>query len=304
MTMTSSDFRSSVEPVLNHIFDGIYKQKPEEWRQVFETDPNPIKRRYHEEPVFYGFGLAPNKPEGEPIVYDEGGEQYRARYFYQEYALAFALTRALRDDSEMFPVAQRMSKHLAISMRQTKEQIGADIFNRAFNSSYVGGDGVSLISTSHPLASGGTQSNQASTTALLSEASLEQLITQVRLAVDGRGKFIELSPDKLVVAPANTYNAGRILKSVLRSGTGNNDANIVKDMGWVPGGIAQMTRLTNTNAWFLTTDAPEGLKYLERVGMETGSEGDFETDNMRYKAYMRFAMGWTDYLGLFGNQGV
>lgn len=307
--MTTADFRSEVLPFIVDIYDGIYKEHKEQYSQVFETVSNPTRRSEHLEPVMYGFGNFRQKPEGTTFVYDKGGEQFVARYLYIEYGLAFAVTRALRDDVEdLYPVVSRNSKHLARSKRNTKETIGADIFNRAFDANYPGGDGVALLATNHPLvtptANGQSTYSNTATAASLSEASIEQLGIQISKAVDGRGKYVDISEDMLVVPPDLKYQAERLTKSVLRTGTGNNDISALVSMGMFPKGWMEMTRLSSTTAWFIKTNAPEGLKYLPRADDEPVSEGDFETDNLRVRGYFRCAFGWTNPQGLYGNQGV
>lgn len=307
--MTTADFRSEVLPFIVDIYDGTYKQQPEQYPKLFETVPNPTQRSEHLEPVMYGFGNFRQKPEGTTFVYDKGGEQFVARYVYVEYGLAYAVTRALRDDvEELYPVVTRNSKHLAVSKRNTKETIAADIFNRAFNTSYPGGDGVPLLSASHPLvtptANGSSTYSNLSTAASLAEASVEQLGINISKAVDARGKYMQIKGQMLAVPPDLQFQAERLTKSVLRTGTGNNDVSAMVSMGLFPKGWMQVTRLTSTTAWFIPTDAPEGLKYLPRADDEPVSEGDFETDNLRVRGYFRCAFGWTNPQGLYGNQGV
>lgn len=307
--MTTADFRSEVLPFIVDIYDGIYKEQPEQYSKVFEKVANPTQRAEHQEPVMYGFGNFRQKPEGTTFAYDKGGEQFVAKYVYIEYGLAFAVTRALRDDAEdMYPVVSRNSKHLARSKRNTKETIATDIFNRAFNSSYPGGDAVPLLSASHPLvtptANGAATYDNRATAASLSEASIEQLGINISKATDARGKYVDISEEMLIVPPDLKYVAERLTKSVLRTGTGNNDVSAMVSLGMFPKGWMEMTRLTSTTAWFIKTNAPEGLKYLPRADDEPVSEGDFETDNLRVRGYFRCAFGWTNPQGLYGNQGV
>ena len=300
--MRSTDFRSIVEPILNECFDGIYEQRKDEWSRVFREEQG-IPRNYHEEPVLYGFGAAPQLPDGTPISYQQGGVLFLQRYIYNVYGLAFALTKVLVEDGDHIRIGQVYAKHLAQSLIETKETLSANVLNRAFNSSYVGGDGVSLINTSHPIVNG-TFSNQLSTAANLSQTSLEQMLIQIRQAVDNNGKKIRLVPRQLVVAPGNIFQAEVLLKSVLRAGSANNDINPVKSIGLLDEGAAVLSRLTNANAWWVQTDAPEGLKLLMRRALEKTMEGDFETDSMRYKATERYQVGWTDPRSLFGTAGV
>jgi hypothetical protein len=300
--MVSVDFRSIVEPILNEEFDGVYDQRADEWKQVFK-EVQGIPRQYHEEPVLYGFGAAPELPEGMPVTYRSGGVLFIKRYIYKVYGMAFALTKVLVEDGDHIRIGQTYSRHLAQSLIETKETLCANILNRSFNNSYPGGDGVSLINTAHPIV-GGTFSNRLSTDANLSQTSLEQLLIQIRNAVDNNGKRIRLTPTKLVVSPSNVFQAEVLLKSVLRAGTANNDINPVKSMGLLSGGQANLSRLTSTTAWWVQTDAPEGMKLLMRRKLEKTMEGDFETDSMRFKATERYEPGWTDPRAEFGTPGV
>ena len=300
--MRSTDFRSVVEPILNETFNGVYDQRADEWKQVFEERKG-IPRNYHEEPVLYGFGAAPELPDGMAVTYQSGGVLFLQRYLYKVYGLAFALTKVLVEDGDHIRIGQTYAKHLAQSLIETKETLAANILNRAFNSSYTGGDGVSLVSGSHPIVTG-TFSNQLTTAAALSQTSLEQMLIQIRNAVDNNGKRIRLTPKKIVTGPSNVFQAEVLLNSALRAGTANNDINPVKSMGLLSGGQANMSRITSTTSWFIQTDAPEGLKVLMRRGLEKSMEGDFETDSMRYKATERYALGWTDPRGIFGTAGV
>ena len=300
--MRSTDFRSIVEPILNEEFNGVYDQRTDEYTQVFKTF-NGIPRNYHEEPVLFGFGAAPELPDGMPVTYQSGGVLFIQRYVYRVYGLAFALTKVLVEDGDHIRIGQTYARHLAQSLIETKETLGANVLNRAFNPAYVGGDGVSLISNAHPIANG-SFSNQLSTAASLSQTPLEQMLIQIRNAVDNNGKRIRLTPKKIVAGPSNVFQAEVLLKSVLRTGTANNDINPVKSMGMLDGGQANLSRITSTTAWWVETDAPEGLKLVMRRGLEKSMEGDFETDSMRYKATERYAFGWTDPRGVFGTPGV
>ena len=300
--MRSTDFRSIVEPILNECFDGVYDQRSDEWSHVFREQMG-IPRNYHEEPVLYGFGAAPQLPDGTPVSYQQGGVLFLQRYVYNVYGLAFALTKVLVEDGDHIRIGQVYAKHLAQSLVETKELLAANVLNRAFNSSYTGGDGVSLTNTAHPIVNG-TFSNQLSTAANLSQTSLEQMLIQVRQAVDNNGKKIRLQPLKLVVAPGNVFQAEVLLKSVLRTGTANNDINPVKSIGLIPEGAAVLSRLTSATNWWVQTDAPEGLKLMMRRGLEKTMEGDFETDSMRYKATERYTISWTDPRAVYGTQGV
>jgi hypothetical protein len=300
--MRSTDFRSIVEPILNECFDGVYDQRKDEWSRVFREEQG-IPRNYHEEPVLYGFGAAPQLPDGSPVSYQQGGVLFLKRYVYNVYGLAFALTKVLVEDGDHIRIGQVYAKHLAQSLIETKETLSANVLNRAFNASYAGGDGVALNSASHPIVTG-TVSNLLSTSANLSQTSLEQMLIQIRQAVDNNNKKIRLVPRQLVVAPGNVFQAEVLLKSVLRAGTANNDINPVKSIGLMDEGATVLSRLTNANAWWVQTDAPEGMKLLMRRALEKTMEGDFETDSMRYKATERYDVGFTDWRSMYGTPGV
>ena len=300
--MRSTDFRSIVEPILNECFDGVYDQRADEWSRVFREEDG-IPRNYHEEPVLYGFGAAPQLPDGTPVTYQQGGVLFLQRYVYKVYGLAFALTKVLVEDGDHIRLGQVYARHLAQSLVETKELLSANVLNVAFNSAYTGGDGVSLVSTAHPIVNG-TFSNQLATSANLSQTSLEQMLIQVRQAVDNNGKKIRLVPRQLVVAPGNIFQAEVLLKSVLRTGNANNDINPVKSIGLLDEGAAVISRLTSSTAWWVQTDAPEGMKLLMRRRLEKTMEGDFETDSMRYKATERYTVGFTDPRAIYGTPGV
>ncbi len=300
--MRSSDFRSIVEPILNESFDGIYEQRKDEWKQ-FATEEQGIPRSYQEEVMLYGMGAAPEIGDGQPVTYQSGGELYKVRYTFKQYGLAYALTKVLVEDGDHIRIGNTFSKHLAQSMIETKETVMANLLNRAFNSSYKGGDGVELCSASHPVI-GGNQSNLLATAANLSQTSLEQMLIQIRNAEDSNGKKIRLMPKNIVTGTSNTFQAEVILKSVLRSGTANNDINAIKSMGLLQGETGIVSRMTSNTAWFVQTDAQNGLKLLMRRRLQKSMEGDFETDSVRYKATERYGQGWTDWRKMYGTPGV
>ena len=298
--MRSTQFRSIVEPILNQAFDGVYDQRTDEYKSVF-TEETGTPRAYHEEVVLYGMGAAPKLADGQAITYDEGGQLYVQRYTYDVYGLAFALTKVLVEDGDHIRLGSTMSKHLALAMDETLETVTCNHLNRAFTSGYNGGDGVSLISASHPVI-GGVQTNVL-TSAALSQTSLEQALIQVRQASDSRGKRIRVTPKKLVIHPSNMLTAEVLLKSVLRTGTNNNDINPVKTTTSLSDAVV-MSRMTSPTAWFVQTDVRDGLKVLWRRKLEKAMEGDFETDSVRYKSTMRFGSGWTDWRSMYGNVGA
>ena len=301
--MRSTDFRSIVEPILNECFDGVYDQRSDEWSRVFREEDG-IPRNYHEEPVLYGFGAAPLLADGTPVTYQQGGVLFLKRYVYSVYGLAFALTKVLVEDGDHIRIGQVYARHLAQSLIETKETLAANVLNNAFTGgASAGGDGVALNSASHPIVNG-TFSNLLATSANLSQTSLEQMLIQIRQAVDNNGKKIRLVPRQLVVAPGNVFQAEVLLKSVLRAGNANNDINPVKSIGLLDEGAAVISRLTSPTAWWVQTDTPEGMKLLMRRRLEKTMEGDFETDTMRYKATERYDVGFTDPRAMYGTPGV
>lgn len=305
--MRSTDFRSVVEPILNQVFDGVYKQRADEYKKVFSEETG-IARSYQEEPMLYGMPAAAMLPDGMPVSYESGGQLFVKRYTYDVYGSAFAITKVLKEDGDHIRIGSTFAKHLAQAMTETLETVTANHLNRAFTSGYVGGDGVVLCSNAHTDVTGAaaganSRSNLLTTAAALSQTSLEQMLIQIRQAEDPRGKKITLAPKKLVVAPANMLTAEVLLNSILRSGTNNNDLNPVKSMNLL-GDVVVMSRLTSGTAWFVQTDAQNGLKVVWRRKLEKSMEGDFETDSVRYKATMRFGSGWTDWRSLFGTPGA
>lgn len=300
--MRTSDLRSVVEPLVNEIFDGIYALRKDEWKQIFKEEPGrPYK--YHEEPVLYGFGAAPEMPEGTPVQYQAGGELFTKRYIPKVFGLAFAITQVLVEDGEHLNVAATYAKHLANALIETLETRCANVINRYATAGYTGGDGVVLGSTAHPIF-GGTFSN-LSTSAVLSQTSLEQMLIDIRTnGVDNNGKKIRVSPQRLVVPPALEFQAEVLLNSTLRAGTANNDINPVKSKSMLTDGVAVISRLTSAANWFINTDAQNGLKVIMRRRLKRSMEGDFETDSLRYKATQRHDEGWTDPRALWCNAGV
>lgn len=300
--MRSTDFRSIVEPILNEVFDGVYDQRDDEYTGAFKTRPG-TPRAYHEEPVLYGFGAAPEVPDGNPFSYQQGGTFFIQRYTYRVYGLAFALTKVLVEDGEHIRVGKVFSEHLAQSMVETKETLCASVINYAYNSSYLGGDGVSLGNSAHPIV-GGTFSNILATPAALSQTSLEQMLIQVRNAVDNNNKKIRLKAIRLLVPPQLMMQAEVIQKSVLRAGTNDNDLNPVKSMALLRDDPAVLSRMTSTTQWGLITDAPRGLQLMTRRKLEKSMEGDFDTDSMKYKSSERYWPSWTDPRGFYSTAGV
>ncbi|CAB5219315.1 Bacteriophage Mu, GpT [uncultured Caudovirales phage] len=301
--MRSTDFRAVVEPILNEVFDGVYQQRDDEWKG-FVTQITGIPRNYHEEVMLFGMNTAPEMPDGTPVSYDQGGTLYITRFIYKIYGLAYALTKVLMEDGDHIRIGSTFSKHLAQSMIETKETLCANLLNFAFTPGYVGGDGVTLIANNHPISQGRTYSNKLSTDAAMSQTSVEQLLIQIRSAVDNNGKRIRLKAEQLVVPPALEFQAEVILKSVLRSGGADNDLNPIKSTGMLPNGAHVVTRLSSSKAWFVQTNAENGLMLVMRRPLERSTEGDFETDSMRYKATERYATGWHDARNMYGTIGL
>jgi hypothetical protein len=301
--MRSTDFKAVVEPILNEGFDGVYDQRKDEWKGLFHEQAG-LARAYQEEYVQYGFAAAPELPDGTPVSYQSGGVLFTQRYVPKVYGLAYALTKVLVEDSEHVSQGKIYSKHLAQSLIETKETVAANVINRMTNGSYLGGDGKALIATDHPIV-GGSFSNRLTTDAALSQTAVEQLLIQIRNAVDNSGKRINISADTLIISPSNMFQAEVILKSTLKSGSANNDVNAVKSMGLISG-TKVISRLTSSTMWGITTSVNKdnGLKLIMRRKLERSMEGDFETDSMRYKATERYAVGWTDPRGFFATPGL
>lgn len=300
--MRNTDFRAIVEPILNEEFDGVYDQRKDEYLQTFKVRKG-ISRDRHEEPVLFGFGAAPELPEGMPITYQAGGTLWLKEYLYKRYGLAFALTSTLIEDGDHIRIGSVYSQHLAQSLIETKETLCANVYNNAFNSSYPGGDGVSLINSAHPIAVGSFSNTIAASA--LSQTSAEQMLVQIRNnGVDNNQKKIHLDPATLVVPPALEFQAEVIVKSVLRSGTANNDLNAIKSRGYLNKGVAVFTRMTSTTNWFVDIEnVTKGLSVMMRSALKKSMEGDFETDSWRYKAIERYDVGFTDPRNSFGNAG-
>jgi hypothetical protein len=303
--MRSTDFRPIVEPILNKAFDGVYNQRDDEYKQIFKEETG-IARSYHEEPLLYGMGAAPMKPDGTPVAYDAGGVLYTQRITYDEYGIAHAMTKVLFEDGDHIRIGTIYAKHQAQSMKETIETVTANHLNRAFNSSYLGGDGVALCSNAHVSADGAAVGSASRTNlltaAVLSQTSLEQGLITVRQSKDPRGKPVTMKPKQLIVDPGNMLTAEVLLRSVLRTGNANNDINPINSTGLVSKAIT-LTRLTSPTAWFIQTDCDNGLKVLWRRKMDKSMEGDFETDSVRYKSTMRFGSKWIDWRCIYGNAG-
>jgi len=301
MAISRAQLLKELLPGLNALFGLEYSRYGEEHKEIYETETS--ERSFEEETKLSGFSAAPVKNEGSAIAYDNAQEAWTARYNHETIALGFSLTEEAIEDNLYDSLSARYTKALARGMAYTKQVKSAATLNNGFSSAYTGGDGVSLFSTAHPLVSGGTNSNRPSTAADLNETSLEAAVIQISLWTDERGLLIAAKPRKLCVPPALQFVATRLLETELRVGTTDNDVNALKNNGSIPEGYCINHFLTDTNAWFLTTDVPNGMKHFVRTPMSTGMDGDFDTGNVRYKARERYSFGWSDPLGMFGSPG-
>jgi len=288
-------------PGLNAVWGKEYMEHPQEWRDIFASESSTKGRE--EEVLMPGFGLAPIKNEGAGISYDTTSQGYTSTYTHVEYGLGFIVTRKAIDDNQYEKKALGSTRDLAFSFRQTKENVGANVLNRGFNSSYTGGDAKELLATDHPIQAG-TFQNELTTPADLSEAALEDICVLIMNAVNDRGLRISLMPKSLIVPPALVFEATRILKSQGQNDSANNAINALRSMGMFPEGAKVNHYLTDADAWFVKTNAPNGLKMFERVSPEFAQDNDFDTSNLKYKGYERYSFGWTDPRGIFGSAGA
>ena len=302
MAITRSQLLKELEPGLNALFGLEYDRYDNEHTEIFDTESS--DRAFEEEVMLSGFGQAPVKGEGSAIAYDSANEAYTARYTHETIALAFAITEEAVEDNLYDRLSSRYTRALARSMSNTKQVKAASVLNNAFSSSYKGGDGVALCSNAHPTVGGGNFSNIPATPADLNETSLEQALIDISGFIDERGLKIALRGMKLIVPPALQFTAERILVSDLRVGTADNDINAMKSMGMLPQGYTINHFLTDPDAWFIKTDAPNGLKHFVRSPIKTAMEGDFDTGNVRYKARERYSFGWSDPRAIYGSEGA
>lgn len=300
--INSSSFAKALWPGVNAWYGKAYAEYPVEWDALF--DKHTSRRAWEEDVGVTSFGLAVEKNEGAPISYDTEKQGFTTRYRHIVYALGFIITREIMEDDLYDVVGQRRAQGLAFSMRQTKEIVGANVYNRAFNSSYTGGDGKELLATDHPNVAGGTWSNELATASDISEAALEQASIDISLLKNDRGLQIALRPVKIIIPPQLEFETARILKTVGRVGTDLNDVNALKELGKFSGGMIVNHYLTDSDAWFIRTNAPHGMKYFERRADEFTTDDDFDTENAKFKATARYSFGWTDPRGLFGSPGA
>ena len=300
--ITTGAHPKALWPGVQAWFGAKYDEHPVECTALFDTSPR-SKKNFEEDVQMTGFGLMPAKPEGNATTYDDHSQDWVKRYVPTAYSMGYIVTKEELDDNLYLERSFQRAGMLAFSARQTKENVGANVYNRAFDSGYLGGDAKELLATDHPQSSGGTFSNELAVAANLSEASLEDIAIQIANATNPRGLKISLRPTSLVVPPALMFEAQRILKSTLQSDTANNDTNALRTMGVIPK-VTINHYLTSTTAWFVRTNCPNGLKFIPRIGLEFTQDNDFDTENAKAKCYERYDFGWTDPRGLYGSAGV
>jgi len=301
MAISRAQLLKELIPGLNALFGLEYSRYGEEHKEIYETETS--ERSFEEETKLSGFSAAPVKNEGQAIAYDNAQEAWTARYNHETIAMGFAVTEEAMEDNLYDSLSSRYTKALARGMAYTKQIKAANILNNGFSSQFTYGDGQSLFSTAHPLVNGSTNSNRPTTGADLNETSLENAVIQIAGWTDERGLLIAAKPKKLILPVALQFVATRLLETELRVGTNNNDINAIKSNGVIPEGYTVNHYLTDTNAWFLTTDVPNGLKHFVRTPLTNSTDGDFDTGNFRYKARERYSFGVSDPLGIFGSPG-
>lgn len=299
--ITSSSFAKALWPGVNAWYGRAYNEYPEEYTKLF--DKHTSSKAFEEDVGISSFGLAVQKAEGAPISYDSERQGFITRYQHAVYALGFIITREMMEDDQYDVIGKRKAEGLAFSMRQTKEVIAANVYNRAFTAGYVGGDGVTMVSASHPNIKGGTWSNQIATAADLSEAALEQACIDIAGFTNDAGLLIAVRPKSLVIPRQLIFEAKRILGTDGRVGTDNNDLNAIKTLGSIPEVITNHF-LTDTDAWFIRTDVKDGLKYMERRADSFDMDNDWDTENAKFKATARYSFGWTDPRAIYGSAGA
>ena len=301
MAISRSQLLKELLPGLNALFGLEYARYGEEHKELYETESS--ERSFEEETKLSGFSAAPVKSEGAAIAYDNAQEAWTTRYSHETIALGFSITEEAIEDNLYDSLSARYTKALARGMAYTKQVKGASVLNNGFSASYLGGDGVTLFSTSHPTVNGGVNANTPSTQVDLNETSLEAAVIQIAAWTDERGLLIAAKPRKLVVPPALMFVATRLLETNLRVGTNNNDVSAIVNNGTIPEGYTVNHFLTDVNAWFMLTDVPNGLKHFVRTPLQNSMDGDFDTGNVRYKSRERYSFGWSDPLGAWGSSG-
>ena len=300
MAISRGQLVKELEPGLNALFGLEYKNYANEHAEIFDTENS--DRAFEEEVMLSGFANAPVKAEGTGVSFDNAQETFTARYTHETLALAFAITEEAIEDNLYDRLASRYTKALARSMANTKQVKAAKVLNNGFGTA-DGGDGKELLAADHPIVTG-TEQNELTTAADLNETSLEQALIDIAALTDERGLKIAARGMKLIVPSALQFTAERLMKSAQRTGTADNDINAVKSMGMIPSGYTVNHYLTDTDAWFIKTDVPNGLKHFVRAPLKTAMEGDFTTGNVRYKARERYSFGFSDWRGIFGSPGA
>jgi hypothetical protein len=302
MAISRAQLLKELLPGLNALFGLEYARYGEEHKQIFETETS--ERSFEEETKLSGFSAAPVKNEGSAIAYDNAQEVFTARYNHETIALGFSLTEEAIEDNLYDSLSARYTKALARAMAYTKQTKAAAVLNNGFDTDYPGGDGQPLFSASHPLVSGGTNSNIPAVATDLNETALENAVIQIAAWTDERGLLIAAKPKKLVIPPSLQFVATRLLETELQVNTADNNINAIKSNGSIPDGYTVNHFLTDTDAWFLTTDVPNGLKHFVRTPLAQSMDGDFDTGNVRYKSRERYSFGWSDPLGMFASEGA
>jgi hypothetical protein len=302
MAISRAQLLKELLPGLNALFGLEYSRYGEEHKEIFETETS--ERSFEEETKLSGFSAAPVKNEGSAIAYDNAQEVFTARYNHETIALGFSLTEEAIEDNLYDSLSARYTKALARAMAYTKQTKAAAILNNGFDTDYAGGDGQPLFSDAHPLVSGGTNSNIPTVATDLNETALENAVIQIAAWTDERGLLIAAKPRKLVIPPSLQFVATRLLETELQVNTADNNINAIKSNGSIPEGYTVNHFLTDTDAWFLTTDVPNGLKHFVRTPLSQNMDGDFDTGNVRYKARERYSFGWSDPLGMYGSVGA
>ena len=302
MAISRSQLMKELEPGLNALFGMEYDRYDNEHAEIYETENS--DRAFEEEVMLSGFGQAPTKGEGAAVSFDSANEAFTARYTHETIALAFAITEEAVEDTLYDKLSSRYTRALARSMSNTKQVKAAATLNNAFSSSFTFGDGKELCATDHPTTGGGTFKNELSTSADLNETSLEQALIDISAFIDERGLKIALRGMKMIIPPALQFVAERLMASNLRVGTSDNDVNAVRNMGMLPDGYVVNHFLTDTDAFFIKTDAPNGFKHFVRTAIQNNMEGDFDTGNVRYKARERYSFGVSDPRCVFGSPGA
>jgi len=302
MAISRAQLAKELEPGLNALFGLEYARYDDESAEIYDTESS--ERAFEEEVMLSGFGSAPVKQEGSAVSFDDAQEAYTARYTHETIALAFSITEEAIEDNLYDRLASRYTKALARSMANTKQVKAASTLNNAFDSTFAGGDGKELCATDHPLVNNGSLRNEPSTDADLNETSLENALIDIAAFVDERGLKVSVRGQKLIIPPNLQFVADRLLESTLRPGSADNDVNAMRNMGMLPQGYVVNHYLTDTDAFFIKTDAPRGFVHFERMPMSTKMEGDFDTGNVRFKARERYSFGFSDPRCVYGSKGA